>query len=98
MYCSLYLKALKSFERALHVNPASSELWSEDLSWARSLLRRKAALQRESDSNLRGNSSDQTQSVGPSSNSQSGALDTHLLHFEAPVKQEMRTDRVFMRD
>ena len=32
---------MKSFTRALHLNPASDELWEEDFKWAYSLLQQK---------------------------------------------------------
>ncbi|CAL1533498.1 unnamed protein product [Lymnaea stagnalis] len=33
--------ALKSFSRAVHLNPADQEMWTEDLLWTKSLLERK---------------------------------------------------------
>lgn len=38
------MQAIKSFSRALLINPAISELWTEDLQWACSLLQKKNSL------------------------------------------------------
>ncbi|XP_033636861.1 tetratricopeptide repeat protein 33-like [Asterias rubens] len=40
--------AVVSFSKALHLNPAEAELWTEDLSWARSLLKNKLGITGES--------------------------------------------------
>lgn len=37
---SLTLQAIKSFSRAIFINPAEKELWEEDLHWATSLMQR----------------------------------------------------------
>ncbi|GFO21132.1 tetratricopeptide repeat protein 33 [Plakobranchus ocellatus] len=39
--------ALKSFSRAVHLNPAESELWTEDLQWVKSLLDRHKLVQQQ---------------------------------------------------
>ncbi|KAK3090260.1 hypothetical protein FSP39_010483 [Pinctada imbricata] len=39
--------AVKSFSRAVHLNPTDNELWGEDLMWAVSLLSRKHKLEEE---------------------------------------------------
>ena len=41
------LQALKSFSRAVHINPANTELRNDDLMWAAELVHRKASLERE---------------------------------------------------
>uniref|UniRef100_A0A8D0E050 Tetratricopeptide repeat domain 33 n=1 Tax=Salvator merianae TaxID=96440 RepID=A0A8D0E050_SALMN len=39
--------AIRSFQVALHIHPLSSELWNEDLSWARKLQQQKRATKTE---------------------------------------------------
>ena len=43
----ILLQAIKSFSRAIHLNPAEKELWEEDLQWAWSLLQKKQQLDEE---------------------------------------------------
>ena len=38
------LQALKSFQRAIHLNPSVKEVWEEDLKWAYQLLLKKKTL------------------------------------------------------
>ena len=40
-------QALKSFSRAVHLNPEDRELWEDDLMWANSLLLKKQRLDEE---------------------------------------------------
>lgn len=42
-----FLKALRSFCVALHLNPADEELRSEDLDWTFNLLQQKLLVERE---------------------------------------------------
>jgi len=41
------MQALKSFCRAVHLNPANTELLEDDLTWAAELVRRKASLEND---------------------------------------------------
>ena len=36
-----FFQALRSFEKAAHLDPTNSELWEEDLQWAWELVRKK---------------------------------------------------------
>lgn len=50
LFCSLVflsIQAVKSFCRAVHLNPGEREVWEEDLSWACDLLAKKQRIQRE---------------------------------------------------
>jgi len=41
---AICIQALKSFSRAIHINPASTELREDDLMWAAELVHRKASV------------------------------------------------------
>ena len=38
---SHFFQALRSFEKGVHLDPTNSELWKEDLEWARELVEKK---------------------------------------------------------
>lgn len=46
------VQAIKSFSRAVHLNPADTELWNEDLRWSFKLLLKKNHVQQETESLL----------------------------------------------
>ena len=46
LYCCV-LQAITSFSKAIHLNPTESELWEEDLKWARFLLSEKLEMSPE---------------------------------------------------
>ena len=43
MTVSYSFQALRSFEKAVHLDPTNTELWQEDLEWARELVEKKNA-------------------------------------------------------
>lgn len=43
----VFLQAIRSFQIALHIYPLNSELWNEDLSWAKKLQQQKKATKTE---------------------------------------------------
>jgi tetratricopeptide (TPR) repeat protein len=43
--------ALRSFEKAVHLDPLNTEVWEEDLPWARELLLKKGELEQMKDEN-----------------------------------------------
>lgn len=47
-----FVQAIKSFSRAVHLNPAETELWNEDLRWSAKLLHKKDCIQQETESLL----------------------------------------------
>ena len=43
MTVSYSFQALRSFEKGVHLDPTNTELWQEDLEWARELVEQKNA-------------------------------------------------------
>jgi len=44
IFCNFHFQAIKSFSRAIHLNPTSEELWQDDLMWAVDLLNKRSFL------------------------------------------------------
>ena len=45
--CVCVCQALRNFEKGVHLDPTDQEVWTEDLSWARKLVREKETREKE---------------------------------------------------